>query len=178
MALTMASAGPPHREHDELATAIALVGDDDALRAVLGEVQRLTQMQFAAIAFVTEERWIASLVSDEQDFGLTAGDELDVKTTLCSEVRSCSSEIMIDDVASDPAWSDHPVPKMYGFRSYLSIPVLVGSTFFGTLCAIDPDPREVPLGRFRDELLALAAEAGRLLMARMLSDLGVRPVPT
>ena len=172
----MASAGPPHREHDELATAIALVGDDDALRAVLGEVQRLTQMKFATIAFVTEDRWVASSVSDDLDFGLTPGDELDVKTTICSMVRSCSAEIMIDDVASDPAWSNHPVPKMYGFRSYLSIPVLVGSAFFGTLCAIDPEPREVPLDRVRNQLLALAAETGRLLMARMLTDLGDRPV--
>ncbi len=168
----MASAGPPHCEHDELASAIALVGDDDALRAVLGEVQRLTRMKFAAIAFVSEDRWIASLVSDALDFGLTAGDELDVRTTICAEVRNCSSEVLIDDVASDPAWSDHPVPKLHGFRSYISIPILVGSAFFGTLCAIDPDPRERPLAELRGDLLKLAAETGRLLMERMRHNLG------
>ena len=86
----MSSARIWHGERDELATAIAKVGDDDELRSVLGEVQRLTRMKFAAIAFVSEDRWIASLVSDSVDFGLTAGDELDVRTTICAEVRSCS----------------------------------------------------------------------------------------
>ena len=119
----------------------------------------------------TQDRWIASLVSDALDFGLAAGDELDVRTTICAEVRNCSSEILIDDVASDPAWSNHPVPQMYGFRSYLSISILVGGAFFGTLCAIDPDPREQPLGAIRGKLLALAAETGQLLMGRMRRDI-------
>lgn len=173
----MASAGIPQRERDELATAIAKVGDDDELRAVLGEVQSLTGMKFAAIAFVSEDRWIASLVSDSVDFGLTAGDELDVRTTICAEVRSCSREILIDDVTNDPVWSIHPVPRMYGFESYLSIPIIVGSAFFGTLCAIDPDPRQVSLSLVRDRLLALAADAGQLLMTKMLRDVGIRPAP-
>ena len=171
-ALGMANAKPPPRERDELATAIARIGDDDVLRAVLGKMQRLTGMKFAAIAFVSEERWIASLVSDDLDFGLAAGDELDVRTTICDQVRSCSSEVLIDDVASDPAWSNHPVPQMYGFRSYLSIPILVGSAFFGTLCAIDTDPREQSLAELRGALLELAAETGRLLMERMRRDVG------
>ena len=162
----------PHRNADSLSKAIALIGDDDALRAVLGKVQRLTGMKFAAIAFVSEDRWIASLVTDDLDFGLTAGDELDVRTTICDQVRTCSSEILIDDVARDPAWSGHPVPRLHGFRSYISIPILVGSAFFGTLCAIDPDPREQPLAEHRGELLKLAAETGRLLMERMRHNLG------
>ena len=167
MAITMATAHPPPRERDQLSKAIASIGDDDDLRAVLGELQRQTQMKFAAIAFVSEDRWIASLVSDTLDFGLSAGDELDVRATLCAEVRSCSAEILIDDVASDPVWSDHPVPRMYGLRSYLSIPIMIGGAFFGTLCAIDSDPRSQPLAELRGKLLALAAETGRLLMERM-----------
>ena len=61
---------------------------------------------------------------------------------------------------------------MYGFRSYLSIPILVGSAFFGTLCAIDPDPREQPLAELREKLLELAAKTGRLLMERMRQGIG------
>lgn len=159
------------RNADPLAIAVANLGDDDGLRAVLGEVQRLTGMKFAAIAFVSEERWIASQVSDGLNFGLSPGDELDVRTTICDQVRTWASEVLIDDVARDPDWSDHPVPLMYGFRSYLSMPILLGDAFFGTLCAIDPDPREQPLAEFRDELLRLAAETGRLLAERMRQDI-------
>ena len=168
----MATTKAPHRNADPLSTAIAMIGEDDRLRAVLGKVQRLTGMKFAAIAFVSEDRWIASLVTDDLNFGLTAGDELDVRTTICDQVRNCSSAILIDDVIQDPAWSSHPVPRMYGFRSYLSIPILVGSAFFGTLCAIDPDPREQPLAELREKLLELAAKTGRLLMERMRQGIG------
>ncbi len=167
----MATTKPPQRKRDQLSKAIALIGDDDDLRAVLGKLQRLTQMKFAAIAFVSEDRWVASLVSDGLDFGLAAGDELDVRMTLCDQVRNCSSEILIDDVARDPDWSSHPVPKMYGFRSYLSVPILVGSAFFGTLCAIDPEPRAQPLAELRGKLFELAAETGRLLMERMRQNI-------
>lgn len=160
-----------HQALDPLATAVARIGDDDDLRAVLSEVQRLTGMKFSAIAFVSEDRWIASQVNDGLDFGLTPGAELDVRTTICDQVRTWASEILIDDVAQDPDWSEHPVPHMYGFRSYLSIPVLVGNAFFGTLCAIDPTPREQPLAELRDKLLLLAAEAGRLLLERMRSPI-------
>ncbi len=169
----MVTASPLSRKGDALSKTVAMIGDDDGLRAVLGEVQRLTRMRFAAIAFVSEDRWIASLVTDDLDFGLTAGDELDVRATLCRQVRSCSSEILIDDVSSDPEWSCHPVPAAYGFQSYLSIPILVGSAFFGTLCAIDPDPREQPLAELRDALMTLAAKAGRLLTDRISQDLGM-----
>jgi signal transduction histidine kinase len=44
-------------------------------------------------------------------------------------------------VAGDEAFCRHPTPAMYGFQSYISIPIFRPSgVFFGTLCAIDPRP--------------------------------------
>ncbi len=34
----------------------------------------------------------------------------------------------------------HPTPALYGFQSYISVPIRRGDEFFGTLCAIDPLP--------------------------------------
>jgi GAF domain-containing protein len=160
-----------HLKSDPLANAIAMIGDDDDLRAVLLEMRQLTGMKFAAIAFVSEERWIASQIDDGLEFGLAPGDELDVQMTICKQVRAGAYEILIDDVARDPDWSSHAVPRKYGFRSYLSIPILVGSAFFGTLCAIDPNPRVQPLADIRDKLLVMAGKTGHLLMERMRQDL-------
>lgn len=43
---------------------------------------------------------------------------------------------------TDPAWQTHPVPILYGFESYVSLPIKrADGSFFGTLCAIDPAPR-------------------------------------
>jgi signal transduction histidine kinase len=48
---------------------------------------------------------------------------------------------VIDHVAEDKAFCGHPTPAMYGFQSYISVPIiLTDGTFFGTLCAIDPRP--------------------------------------
>jgi len=159
---------------DQLAQEIVQIGDDDVLRDVLAQVQQLTGMRFAAIAYVSDDRWIASLVDNDLELGVAAGDELDVRKTLCQDVRRSSCEILIDDTETDPLWSDHPLLQRHGFRSYLSVPILVGGSFFGTLCGIDREPRERPLAEVRDQLLRLAAEASRRLMERMYADLGGR----
>ena len=120
------------------------LGDNDEVRAILAEVCALTGMGFAAVARVTETRWIACQVDDHIDFGLDPGDELKIKETICDEIRDCGEAIVIDDVNDDIKWSRHPVPVIYGFRSYCSLPIyLADGSFFGTLCAIDPSPREI-----------------------------------
>ena len=51
---------------------------------------------------------------------------------------------MIDHVAEDQDFCGHPTPAMYGFQSYISMPILrTNGTFFGTLCAIDPRPAKL-----------------------------------
>ena len=163
----MTTTEPARAMTDPLRLAIAEIGGDDKLRAILTDVRKITGMRFAAIAYVSEDRWITSLVQDDLGLGLSPGDELDVSKTLCSEVRRYSCEILIDNVDNDPQWSSHPVPALYGFRSYLSLPVLVGTSVFGTLCALDREPRLRPLAEIRPRLYELAARSGQLLMERM-----------
>jgi GAF domain-containing protein len=125
------------------AEAIAL-GRDERLQAILRDICAATGMGFAAVARVTEQRWIACLVEDRIEFGLDPGDELKIHETICDEIRDSGEAIVIDDVSDDIKWSRHPVPVIYGFKSYCAFPVyLDDGTFFGTLCAIDPAPRRV-----------------------------------
>lgn len=101
-------------------------------------------MGFAAIARVTEDKWVTCTTRDEISFGLKAGDELPINTTICTEVRKKKQAVYIDDVDHDDKFVDHPVPKMYGFKSYVSVPVYrKNGSFFGTLCAIDLNPAKV-----------------------------------
>ncbi len=98
-------------------------------------------MGFAAVARVTPDRWIACSVKDDIAFGLEPGGELDVKTTICNDVRSQGEPIVINHVAEDSVYRDHPTPELYGFQSYISMPIVrADGRFFGTLCAIDPRP--------------------------------------
>ena len=51
---------------------------------------------------------------------------------------------MIDHVAEDEVYCGHATPAMYGFQSYISMPIILkNGTFFGTLCAIDRKPAKV-----------------------------------
>ena len=108
---------------------------------MLEVVCRVTGMGFAAIARVTDDRWIACSVRDEIAFGLKPGGELTLETTICNEIRVHHQPVVIDHVEADRRYSMHHTPLMYGFQSYISVPiVLKNGTFFGTLCAIDPKP--------------------------------------
>jgi GAF domain-containing protein len=113
----------------------------DAVPKILEVVCRTTGMGFAAVARVTDERWICCAVRDEIQFGLVLGGELKVETTICHEIRQSHQAVVIDHVAKDEAFCGHHTPAMYGFQSYISMPiVLADGTFFETLCAIDPRP--------------------------------------
>ncbi len=113
----------------------------DAVPSILEVVCRTTGLGFAAVARVTEDRWIACAVRDEIAFGLQPGGELRVATTICDEIRDSGQLVVIDHASEDQAFCNHPTPKMYGFQSYISVPIRrPDGRFFGTLCAIDPRP--------------------------------------
>ena len=82
-------------------------------------------MGFAAVARVTHDRWICLAANDQIAFGLTPGGELKIETTICREVRNCQNAVIIDHVAEDAAFRDHPVPALYGFQSYISMPIFL-----------------------------------------------------
>lgn len=129
---------------DDLKADISAIGRIDAVSTILDVVCRTTGMGFAAVARVTDDRWIACAVRDDISFGLKPGGELKVGTTICDEIRDSRQGVVIDHVAEHPVFRNHHTPAMYGFQSYISIPILrADGAFFGTLCAIDPRPAKL-----------------------------------
>lgn len=122
-------------------TDIAAIQSISSVPTILEAVAALTGMRFVCIAHVTSSSWTTCAVLDKLDFGLKVGDGLDVTTTLCEEVREMGKAIIIDHVREDAHYRDHHTPRIYGFQSYISIPVLrPDGSYFGTLCALDPEP--------------------------------------
>jgi GAF domain-containing protein len=156
---------------DELAAAVARHGDDPAILRVLEEVCRLTGMGFAAVACVTEDRWIACQVLDKIEFGLKPGDELDIATTICDDIRKCGRAVIIDHVAEDRDWRTHPTPVLYGFKSYASFPLFLDDgSFYGTMCAIDPEPRLLKSPELVAKLENCAIQVSDLLSAKIAAS--------
>jgi signal transduction histidine kinase len=126
---------------NDTGASLAAIARIDAIPTILEVVCRTTGMGFGAVARVTEDRWVACAVRDQIAFGLEPGGELEVATTICDEIRQNGQVVVIDHVAEDATYCRHPTPAMYGFQSYISVPIMLrDGTFFGTLCAIDPRP--------------------------------------
>ena len=162
-------------------TEIDAIGAIGAVPTILNVVCRVTGMGFAAVARVTEERWICCAVNDLIQFGLQPGGELKVETTICQEVREMRAPVVIEHVAEDTIYCRHHTPAMYGFQSYISMPIfLKDGRFFGTLCAIDPQPRRLKnpetIGMFRlfAELIAFHLDASDRLATSEASLTGER----
>jgi len=127
-----------------LSSDIAAIARIGSVPSILEVCCRVTGMGFAAVARVTETEWIACAVRDEIDFGLPVGGQLEIKSTLCDEIRGHGQPIVIDHVAEDPKYRDHHTPRLYGLQSYISMPIVrADGAFFGTLCAIHPEPAQV-----------------------------------
>lgn len=120
---------------------------------IMKVISETTGLRFVCIARVTPDSWTTCAALDQLDFGLKPGDQLKLSTTLCNEVRASNTGIVIDDVNFDPAFHDHFIPKMYGFKSYFSIPIYrPNGDFFGTLCGLDPLPADLKTAKVRDML--------------------------
>lgn len=120
------------------------VGKISIVPNILNVVCQTTGMGFAAIARVTETNWIACSVRDNISFGLKPGGELQIETTICNEIRQSGQPVIIDHVSEDENFKCHHTPLQYGFQSYISVPIYrKDHSFFGTLCAIDPNPNKL-----------------------------------
>jgi signal transduction histidine kinase len=151
---------------DLAAESVDIVSQIDAVPKVLDVVCAVTGMGFAAVARVTESRWIACGVLDRIAFGLTPGNELTIETTICNEIRDHGQIVIVENVAEDPHFANHHTPAQYGFQSYISCPItLPDGSFFGTLCAIDPRPNTlntpeiIDMFRLFSELIAFHIDA-------------------
>jgi signal transduction histidine kinase len=133
-----------HLEKDDVISDAKSARQISVLPSILEIVCKVTGLGFAAVARVTEDRWIACQVRDQIGFGLKPLDELKIETTICNEIRQSRQLVVIDHVSEDPVFNCHPTPVMFGFQSYISVPIIrKDNSFFGTLCALDPQPAKL-----------------------------------
>jgi signal transduction histidine kinase len=120
---------------------VALVQRLEAVPGILEAVARMTGMRFTAVARVTERTWTACAVYDHVPFGLEPGGQLPFESTICNEIRQHFQPIIFGHASQHPIFATHSTPKLYRFESYLSIPIFLSDgSFYGTLCALDPEP--------------------------------------
>ncbi|RXR03564.1 GAF domain-containing protein [Pseudoxanthomonas composti] len=99
-------------------------------------------MRFTAVARVTDWSWTALAFHDSLGFGMLPMQQLVLEDTICNEIRQHRQSVIFGHASADAVYSTHRVPGLYGFESYLSIPIITPEgAFFGTLCALDREPK-------------------------------------
>ena len=164
----MTAANRPNRPNRPfIAKDIESVQSMSSVPRILETVADITGLGFICIARVTQDSWTVCAVLDRLDFGLQVGGELDVKTTLCDEVRGSGKAIVIDNVSQDTRYRDHQTPRIYGFESYISVPIFrPGGDYFGTLCGLDPAPATLSAPATVSSLMLFA----QLIASQLLSE--------
>ena len=157
----VAPAPPSHVDPD-----VAAVSRIGAVPTILKVISEITGLRLALVARVTEEAWTACAVLDRMNFGLEVGGRLEVATTLCSEVRDTRLPIVIEHASREPEFCAHPTPQMYGFESYIAVPLVgPGGEYFGTVCALDAaparlrEPKTIAMMQLFAELIGLQLKA-------------------
>ncbi len=124
---------------------------------VMRVIAQTTGLRWVCVSRVTADAWTMCAVHDELGFDLVPGDEIEIANTFCDQVRRSNTGVVIDDVSSDDVYQGHPVPKMFGFKSYFSLPVYrKDGEFFGTLCGLDPKPASLSTPKTLDTLKLFA----------------------
>jgi phosphoserine phosphatase RsbU/P len=146
--------------------AVEAVARISAVPTILRVISEITGLRLALVARVTPDSWTACAVLDRMDFGLVPGQKLDLATTLCRDVMMEKRAIVIDCVSDDARYRDHPTPKMYGFESYISVPIFRrDGSYFGNVCALDANPMRLKergtlaMMELHAELIGLQLEA-------------------
>ncbi|WP_217645831.1 GAF domain-containing protein [Pseudoxanthomonas sp. GM95] len=162
---------------DVRAQEVALVSRVHNVQDLLAEVGKLTGMRFSAIARVTDTRWTTCAVHDLLAFGLKPGQDLILETTICNDLRQSGQAITFNDATTHPQFSRHHTPVIYGFKSYISVPiVLADGALFGTLCALDPEPAQLDdalIRQIQDMAATVAQQLSALLEAAPIGTLKV-----
>ena len=156
----------------DIAADIASIQAIQAIPTILSTVAAITGLRFVCVARVTADSWTTCAVLDRLDFGLKVGDPLDVTTTLCEQVRDSGRAVVIDSVADDEIYRDHHTPRIYGFQSYISVPLYrPNGHYFGTLCGLDPLAARLSIPAVTDSLgLFAQLISNQLETERILAD--------
>lgn len=129
------------QDAQDLSSDVAAVAKIDSVPVILEMVKQTTGMRFAAVARVTDRRWVTCAVDDSIDFGLVPGSELVLESTICHEIRQHRKPVIFQQASAHPVYATHHTPLQYKLESYVSVPIITADgAFFGTLCAIDSLP--------------------------------------
>lgn len=114
----------------------------EAFETTLRIVAQLVGVRSAFVAQLTSESMEVLGVWDDNGCGIQAGTE-PLEETFCQYVRASGAPVVIPQAATDPRVRNVATRETYHIGAYIGVPLTVADgSLFGTLCLLDPEPRE------------------------------------
>lgn len=115
----------------------------EAFETTLRIVAQLVGVRSAFVAQLTSESMEVLGAWDDNGCGILAGGSEPLEETFCQYVRASGLPVVISQAASDPRVRNVATRQSYHIGAYVGVPLTVADgSLFGTLCLLDPEPRE------------------------------------
>ena len=140
----------------------------EGLEAELASVGERLGMGLVLLGHVNGERYtVVALHRREPRYALEPGDVIPIGETYCRQEITADKAFVLGNAALDPRFASHPGYLKYGLIAYVGAPItLPDGTVFGTLCAVDAEPK-VPRLDAVEHLVATSERLGRLVALRL-----------
>lgn len=114
----------------------------EAANAVLKFLHARHGFELWMVTRTEGEDWIV-LSAEDHGYGVKDGDVFRWADTFCCEMVEGRGPRVASDCRKEPAYSDRPIGKQVPIGSYIGTPLSdEDGNLFGTLCGIDPNPRD------------------------------------
>jgi signal transduction histidine kinase len=138
------TANPDMQSTNEVSQAVAAIRRIDAVPTLLEVLCEITGMRLAMVAHVRAKVWTVCALQDGLHLGITPAGPLAIRTNLGLESQASRTPIVIEQASTDPRYMNRHKRGLYQVESYVSVPIFLPSgSYFGTLCALDPQPANV-----------------------------------
>lgn len=140
---------------------------DDGLRHLLAEVAELFGMELVLLGHVNDKTYTTTAVYSRLPPPLLGkGAEIPIGETYCREEMTAKAPFVLGDAELE-GFGEHPGYTRHGLRAYVGAPIeLEDGTVFGTLCAVDRQPR-APRLEAVERLLEIAKLVGAIVSERL-----------
>lgn len=144
--------------------------EDDLFREYLAIGCKIFNLETGVVSQISDKNYTVLSFSSPMEMFHT-GMTFDVKDTYCREVFRTKKTVAVPHVGANEVMCEFPAYKGLQLESFISSPIIVNDTIFGTINFVDRHTRLEGFNELQVELLEIMANTiGRFLESKMIKD--------
>lgn len=137
---------------------------ESASRACLNYLQSKFGFKLWMVTRTEGNDWIVLHTAD-QGYNVTAGTVFQWADSFCSEMVKGNGPCIAPQSETVPAYLNAPIGQQVNIKAYIGFPLNnEDGSLFGTLCAIDPEPKEQSLLEHEDTIKLITSMLNTILI--------------